>query len=122
MLPFRALLGRGVRVVEEPLVKYRVHGANLFVGQTVRSRAENRRWARSAVAISADWRKDWVVSGRDSAIFDRSLAGRLRLQAYDAECYDRSRAYALTAVFRGLGEGLTARNFAGLFKRHVLRL
>ncbi len=125
VLPFRALLGRGIRVVDEPLVQYRVHEDNLFAFKgkaAVRPRPVRRRWARSTAAISRDWQRDWVSSGREKAAFDRLFRSRMTLRAYDAELYDRSRSYALLAVFRGLGEGLTLRSFAGLLKRHVLRL
>jgi hypothetical protein len=128
VLPFRALLGRGIRVVDEPLVQYRVHDANLFAfkgalkgKRAVRPRPARRRWARSTAAISRDWQRDWVRSGREKAAFDRLFRSRMTLRAYDAEFYDRSRGFALIAVFRGLREGLTLRSFAGLLKRHVLR-
>lgn len=123
MLPFRALLGQGIRVIDDPLVQYRWHGENLFAGRTgSRDRAVRRRWARSAAAISRDWRSDWARSGRDPAVFERLFRSRLTLRAYDAAFYDRSRGHALMAIFRGLGDGLTLRNFAGLMKRHVLRV
>ena len=123
VLPFRALLERGIRIVGEPLVEYRVHGGNLFAGRTPpRARVAMRRWARNWVAISRDWRRSWTVSGREDAVFLRPLWRRITLLAYDAECYDRSRAYAMLAALRGLTEGLTLRNSAGIIKRHVLRL
>jgi glycosyltransferase involved in cell wall biosynthesis len=123
VLPFRALLERGIRIVDEPLVEYRVHGGNLFVGRkSPRARAARRRWARSWMAISRDWRHSWNVSGREDAVFEQPLRRRIKLLACDAECYDRSRTYALRAALRGLAEGLTLRNSAGLIRRHVLRL
>lgn len=123
VLPFRALLERGIRVVDEPLVQYRVHDGNLFLGRPrPRSRDDRRRRARNWAAISRDWRRSWTLSGRDGAAFDRQFRGRLRHREYDAECYDRSRAFALLAALRGLAEGLTLRNSVGLIRRHVLRL
>jgi glycosyltransferase involved in cell wall biosynthesis len=128
VLPFRALLGRGIRVVDEPLVQYRVHDANLFAfkgaleGQkAVRPRPARRRWARSADAICRDWRRAWVAAGRDGAIFDDRLGRQLKARAYDAELYDRSRGYALGKALWGLVDGLTLRNVAGLVRRHVVR-
>ncbi|WP_372785775.1 glycosyltransferase [Phenylobacterium sp.] len=123
VLPFRALLERGIRVVDEQLVEYRVHDANLFAGRKPpRGRESRRRWARSWRAISRDWRRAWSLSGRDDAAFEQPLGRRMKLQDYDVECYDRSRIYALLAALRGLAEGLTLRNSAGIIKRHVFRL
>jgi glycosyltransferase involved in cell wall biosynthesis len=123
VLPFRALLGRGIRVIDDPLVQYRVHADNLFAGKTgPRPRADQRRWARSWDAISQDWRRAWVASGRDAAMFDGRLGQRSKLRAYDADLYDRSRRHALMKTLRGLGDGLTVRNVAGLIRRHFLRV
>jgi glycosyltransferase involved in cell wall biosynthesis len=122
VLPFRAYLGRGVRIIDEPLVQYRVHGANLFAGQTRRTRAQARIWARSALAIAEGWRADWVRAGRDPADFDRWQGPRRTMVTLDAENYDRSRLGALAAALRALAQGLTLRNFAGVLKRHVLRI
>jgi hypothetical protein len=49
------------------------------------------------------------------------MGRRLRLRAYDADFYDRSRGRALMKTLLGLG-GLTPRNVAGLIRRHVLRV
>jgi glycosyltransferase involved in cell wall biosynthesis len=122
VLPFRALLERGIRVVDEPLVEYRIHDNNLFAGRKPpRGREARRRWARSWLAISKDWRRAWSLSGREDAAFEQPLRQRMTLQGYDVECYDRSRIYALLAALRGLSNGLTLRNSAGIIKRHVLR-
>jgi hypothetical protein len=123
VLPFRALLGRGIRVIDEPLVQYRVHETNLFAGHFLgRTRAESRRWARSWAAVTRDWQAAWTLSGRDTAEFARRMRAKLTLRNLDAECYDRSRSEALFLAIRGLAQGLTPRNFAGLLRRHVLRV
>ena len=123
VLPFRALLERGIRIVDEPLVQYRVHGANLFVGSVAAdSRERRRRWALNWLAIARDWHKAWRISGRDDPVMERRLRWNIRQRQYDADCYNRSRAFALVVSFRGLAEGLSLRNCVGLFARHVLRL
>lgn len=123
VLPFRALLERGIRVVDEPLVEYRVHDSNLFVGRPPpRSRDDRRRRARNWAAISRDWRRSWTLSGREDTAFEQQFRRLMKHREYDAECYDRSRGYALLTALRGLAEGLTLRNSAGLIRRHVLRL
>ena len=122
VLPFRALLERGIRVIDEPLVEYRIHDANLFAGHgPPLARDARRRWARNWLAISNDWRRSWNRSGREDAAFAGPLGRKMRFQSYEVECYDRSRAYALLAALRGLTDGLTLRNSAGLIRRHVLR-
>ena len=123
VLPFRALLGRGVRIVDEPLVQYRVHGGNLFTGSlTPDSRERRQRWARSWLAIAQDWYDAWAISGRHDPALERRLRQNIRQRQYDADCYSRSRAFALMVSLRGLAEGLSLRNSVGLFARHVLRL
>lgn len=123
VLPFRALLERGVRVVDEKLVQYRVHDSNLFAGPLRNdSRARRRRWARSWLAIAQDWHDSWRLSGRDDPGLEGQLRRNVRQRQYDAECYDRSRAFGLLASLRGLADGLSLRNSAGLVARHVLRL
>jgi hypothetical protein len=109
--------------VDEPLVQYRVHGANLFVGSVVAdSRERRRRWALNWLAIARDWHKAWRISGRDDPEMERRLRWNIRQRQYDADCYNRSRAFALMVSFRGLAEGLSLRSCVGLFARHVLRL
>jgi glycosyltransferase involved in cell wall biosynthesis len=123
VLPFRALLERGIRIVDEPLVQYRVHGGNLFSGSLApNSRERRQRWARSWLAIAEDWYDAWVISGRHDPALERRLRRNIRQRQYDVDCYSRSRAFALMASFRGLVEGLSLRNSVGLFRRHVLRL
>jgi len=125
VLPFRALLERGIRVLDEPLVEYRIHDSNLFAGQQVatgeRTRTERRRWARSWWAISRDWSRSWGLSGRKDAALERGLRRHLRARALDAQCYDRSPAYALAASFIGLAQGLSLRNAGGIIRRHIVR-
>ena len=123
VLPFRALLERGIRIVDEPLVQYRVHGGNLFTGSLAAdSRERRQRWARSWLAIAQDWYDAWAISGRHDPVMERRLRQNIRQRQYDADCYSRSRAFALMVSFRGLAEGLSLRNFVGLIRRHVLRL
>ena len=123
VLPFRALLERGIRVVDEPLVKYRIHDDNLFGGRSSpKTRAARRRWARSWLAISRDWSQSWTISGRRDPGLERQLRQQLRFHGYDAECYDHSRLHAVKVAFAALTGGLSLRNFAGLVRRHVLRL
>jgi glycosyltransferase involved in cell wall biosynthesis len=123
VLPFRALLERGIRIVDEPLVQYRVHGGNLFTGSLLaNTRERRRRWARSWLAIAQDWHNAWRISGREDPVTERRLRQNIRQRQYDAECYSRSRAFALVVSLRGLAEGLSLRNSIGLFARHVLRL
>ena len=123
VLPFRALLERGIRIVDEPLVQYRIHDDNLFGGRsTPKTRATRRRWARNWLAISRDWNRSWAASGRTDPALERSLRQQLKFRGYDAECYDRSRLHAIKVAFATLMDGLKFRNFGGIVRRHVLRI
>ncbi len=128
VLPFRALLERGIRVVDLPLVKYRIHGNNLHFGtrahtQLTQSRDQNRRWAVSSLAIAKDWSAAWTISGRTDPVIDRRLRLTCRKRQDEVDCYDFSRAHAALVALRGLCNGLLSiRHAAGVIKRHVLRM
>lgn len=126
VLPFRALLGRGIRVVDEHLVKYRVHGNNLFIGTRTsgagfQSREVKRRWALNWLGIAQDWSNAWAVSGGEDLVITQKLKSISRQRQYDVDCYGRSRSAAALITLRGFCDGLTLRNAAGLIKRHVIR-
>lgn len=125
VLPFRALVGRGIRVVDEPLVMYRQHGGNAWFGQQTGSarptREQARRVAINLLAIYREWLRAWKISGRvDDAAYGRLVSLQRRCQ-YDVDCYHSTRAGALRLAYRALGEGLSLRRTLGLVKRHVLR-
>jgi glycosyltransferase involved in cell wall biosynthesis len=123
VLPFRAMLERGIRVVSDPLVKYRIHDTNLFGGRGgPEPRDKRQRWAESWDAISRDWSASWTTSGRRDAKLERQLLQHAKQRAYDAACYRRSRLHALASAVAALFDGLTIKNVAGLIRRHVLRL
>ena len=57
--PFWALLERGIRYLAEPLVKYRVHGGNIYAGTRRAageslSRLERQRWAVNSAAVAQE--------------------------------------------------------------------
>ena len=124
VLPFRALVSRGIRVVNEPLVMYRQHGGNAWFGQQTRTRPtreQARRLAINLLAIYREWLRAWKISGRvDDVAYERLVSLQRQCQ-YDVDCYDSTRVGALRLAYRGLGEGLSVRQTLGLVKRHVLR-
>lgn len=123
VLPFRAMLERGVRVVDDRLVEYRIHDGGLYSGRgDMKSRKTRQRWAENDVAISDDWLASWKRSAHHDPKLERQLRYRAKQRAYDADCYQHSRGYALLAAVRGLFDGLSLKNAAGLVRRHVLHL
>jgi len=125
VLPFRALLSRGIRVINEPLVMYRRHGGNLWFGQqtggTRPTRDQARRFAINLLSVYREWLRAWKISGRvDDVAYERLVSLQRQCQ-YDVDCYDSTRVGALRLAYRGLGEGLSPRQTLGLVKRHVLR-
>ena len=124
VLPFRALVSRGIRVVDEPLVMYRQHGGNAWFGQQTGrtpTREEARRYAINLLAIYREWLRAWKISGRVDDVAYEQLISLQRRWQYDVDCYNSTRAGALRLAYRGLGEGLSLRQTLGLVKRHVLR-
>jgi glycosyltransferase involved in cell wall biosynthesis len=124
VLPFRALVSRGIRVVDEPLVMYRQHGGNAWFGQqthTRPTREQARRFAINLLAIYREWLRAWKISGRvDHVAYERLVYLQRRFQ-YDVDCYDSTRVGALRLAYRGLGEGISLRHTLGFVKRHALR-
>ncbi len=125
VLPFRALVSRGIRVVGEPLVMYRQHGGNLWFGQhtgrTRPTREEARRCALNFLSVYREWLRAWKISGRlDDLAYEQLVSLQRRFQ-YDVDCYGSTRVGALRLACRGLGEGLSLRRTLGLVKRHVFR-
>jgi glycosyltransferase involved in cell wall biosynthesis len=124
VLPFRALVSRGIRVVDEPLVMYRQHGGNAWFGQQTKTRPtreQARRFAVNLLAIYREWLRAWKISGRVDDVGYERLVSLQRKCQYDVDCYDSTRVGALRLACRGLGEGLSLRQTLGLVKRHVLR-
>lgn len=59
VIPFRSLLGGGIRYVDAPLVSYRIHGDNTSIACARRpSRARRARDAQNTVAVLHTWLKD----------------------------------------------------------------
>ncbi len=125
VLAFRALVERGIRVVDEPLLKYRKHGNNVWFGQRIDKKAPTRpqcrRFASNRLGILREWLKAWDRSGRPSDHMRRHLVALERQWRYDLACYESGRIGALWLALRGLREGLPLRAAGGLAKRHVLR-
>ena len=125
VMSFRALTARGIRVVKEPLLKYREHGNNVWFGQgttkAAPNRAQARRFALNRVAIHREWIKAWERSGRPNDLNRRRLAALERQWRYDLACYDSNRLGGLWLACHGMLEGLSVRNALALIKRHVFR-
>lgn len=125
VMAFRALVGRGIRILEEPMLKYRQHGGNVwFARETTKkspTRAQARRAALNRVGIYREWLKAWEKSGRPQDAGHRRLAAWERQWQYEVACYDSNRTRTIWLVFRGIVAGLSVRNAMGLIKRHVFR-
>ena len=127
VLPFRALLGRGIRYVAEPLVRYRVHGNNIFHGTAFQarqklSRQKAQHWAQSRSAVAQEWLRNWDLSGRQDRHIREGLERIAQERLYDANGYSFSRAGAFLLAVKGVCGGLPLRKAGGLIKRHVLRV
>ena len=127
VLPFRAILGRGIRYLDEVFVQYRVHETNVFQGTPrdvggAMSREQLRYWAADRAAVVEDWlRALKITEWADSPCKDRLdvLAWERR---FDAESYLVSRLGSLRLAAQALRAGLSARKVGGLIKRHFFRI
>jgi len=125
VLPFRALLDRGVGYCSEVLLKYRSHGANLWYGNRNKrkhSREESKRWAVSEAAVVDEWIKAWDISGRPHDALRETLIRSRRRCAYHIRAHDVCRLMVPILAARGLADGLSLRAAADLVKRHILRI
>lgn len=125
IVSFRALVGRGIRVLPEPLLKYRQHGNNVWFGQgttkAAPSRDRARRFALNRFGIHRDWLKAWEISSRPKDSAHRRLVALKQQWRYDFQCYNSNRLGAFWLACRGMTDGLSVRNTLGLIKRHVFR-
>lgn len=123
VLPFRALLEGGARILDEPLVKYRIHGTNLYAaGSTMLQPREKKvRWARSWLAIMEDWNRSCRTRDLGDRRVEADLRYHLKRRLYEARCYDVTRLGALGLAVGALLSGLRPRHVAGMVKRHVFR-
>lgn len=121
VLGFRAMLERGIRFLDENLVRYRTHDSNLVFGSRIPNRRDERRRARGRLAILREQVR--VLKQRGNA--DDSLLRQLRQREVechaDVRCFDRGRLGSLIISAHGLCAGMSLRKVAGLIGRHVLR-
>jgi len=123
VLSFRALLGAGIRAVDEPLVQYRRHGNNIYHGRVgEQTRSARRRRAADQLVNVREWIRAWDCSGRRDDAIQEHLALLERWWQYEIDCLSVSRLGAVCIAWKSLLDGLPPRRAAGFFKRHALRL
>lgn len=122
VLPFRALVNRGIRYCEEPLVKYRIHDNNVFAKKSARrnaSRHERRKWAINFAAVADDWMRVIDASdGRFDSMREKLVAMKRRLD-YHVAAIDAPRYQLPFLALKGICEGLPLKNAMGLLKRNL---
>lgn len=121
VLPFRALLGHGIRYCEQVLLKYRLHGNNMTCDVTLkcaRSRQEAKRWAINRAVAATEYVRAWDRSGRPRDACRTRLVSLERQRIYDAVAFDVPRLMVPLLAIRGLAQGLSLRHAAGLLRRH----
>lgn len=122
ILPFRALLEGGVRVLDRPLVKYRIHDANLYVNKAAGiPREKMRRWSASRLAILDDWLRSWRISGRSDPRLEAQLRYHWLRRRFERQAYDLPRAASLVVAAQAALAGIRPRHAAGIVRRHLFR-
>lgn len=96
VIPFRSLLGGGVRFVDLPLVGYRVHGGNVSISVSKKpSRASRERNARNLTAVLQTWMNDLKTASNAGLVSEeraRALRDRIAVQYYWSTVESRSYA------------------------------
>jgi glycosyltransferase involved in cell wall biosynthesis len=126
VIPFWAMLEKGVICIPQRLIHYRVHEGNTFFGKGTprKTRAlggRSRKWAESDLAIAQEWLKAWDISGHQDEAARRELVQMVAQRQLNFDCYDKGRMKASVMALQAICRGLPVRSAAGVFKRHVLR-
>lgn len=126
VLAFRALLGRGIRVIDDRLLLYRMHDSNLALGTGHRyaqaSRNTRRAMAANRQRTVREWLRAWDLSGRGRDEQRRQLASWEKYWTFEVAGYDSPRLLSPAVSMSALRAGLSIRIAAGLLKRHFFRV
>jgi glycosyltransferase involved in cell wall biosynthesis len=127
VLPFRALLGSEIHAINDCLVRYRIHGGNLFLGTAHHRggrmpREKAYQWAVNRLAIVRDNSRSFNLSGIRNSDYERRLQRHVLECQFDVMGYEVSRFSAFCLAIKALASGCSMRRAAGLLKRHFLRV
>jgi cellulose synthase/poly-beta-1,6-N-acetylglucosamine synthase-like glycosyltransferase len=124
VLAFRALLGRGIRYVSEPLVLYRRHDTNIFSGKGLEtgkaSSSQTIRWNQNRVAVAKEWVRQWQLSGLQKKGFSEILIEIERDRKFEYMASASLRIFLPFIALRGVFEGLSIIQAAKLIKRYLI--
>lgn len=131
VLPFRAWLGAGVAIVEEPLVRHRSHPGSLSVESRRVGREDDaverlrlrRRAAGDRYGRALNWRSAWESSGRGlSDRLERDFGNWIALCRMEFLAYERSRISCLGMCLRALARRRGLRSALRMLVRNVVRI
>lgn len=130
VLSFRAWVGGGITVVEEPLVRHRRHGDSIsFKSRNLRSiggkqarRAWREKSALGSLGIAEEWLKAWRLGKwREDVETEAALRWLVQVRRAQARAFRCSRGEVI-----GLALGIAARGrfreALGMLGRHLLRI
>jgi hypothetical protein len=124
VLPFRALLNKGVRVLESRLVSYREHSISISKTQLPVNVANidkkrQHKFELNQWGIVCDMLSAWDQSAMPHDNRWARLKQLERHKWYMQACTSSSTLKIVLLVFKGLMDGLTVRNCMGLIYRNI---
>lgn len=124
VLAFRALLGRGIKVLPAELLERRQHGTNLCFGSaaTLTNRTGPRRFLENRLAIYEEWLRAWDFSGRPRDSRRRRLHAHAERSRSELLCCDRTWPARLGIVLGAPLRGVTWRDTFHLLRRQLLSM
>lgn len=126
---FRAWIESGIAVVEEPLVKHRIHGESLsFMHRNLRNledpnkrRSMRRKGAENSLAIAEEWLRAWEINGnKESHQIYSDIRRLVKLRDLEVRSFSSTKAEALKLAMLFYVNGGGTVNAARLLVRHVL--
>jgi glycosyltransferase involved in cell wall biosynthesis len=121
VMPFRAMLLNGVRVVPDSLVGYRQHSNNIYFGKGRSNESLERKVfvAKGRWGIACDVIKAWDECSMPHDVRYERLKKIERYWWYYAACAGSNFSGVVCLAIKGLFDGLTIRNAVGLVWKKI---
>ena len=125
--PFRAMLERGICLVEKPLVRYRIHSNNVSApdigtgARRLRDRQWTIRWKENQLAVINEWMGAWKISGRKDPQSLKKLIYWQKMRQVLCEYEIAIFPWVLIVPIKGVLWGLPTKYMASLFWKSLFQ-
>ena len=120
IMPFRAVLEGGLRMIAEPLLEYRVH-PTMFSARKFDSVARKDRmyFAKARLGNIEEWMRCLDLSDKATPEIRARLAACRELRRFDVEGFHSSILQLTRRAFSALRSGAPLRATLGIFRQHL---